>query len=182
MELIEKALKKEVVYQGKRFAFCSDEVLLPNGKTSRRDYVAHPGAVAVLALDDDNNIFFVRQFRYPFGREILEIPAGVLEKGEKPMDAAIRELREETGAICSELESLGEYYPSPGYCDEVICLYYTRVKKVRRQQLDDDEFVNVVKLPLSDAVDMVLRNEIRDGKTVAAILKLATRILTDAMR
>lgn len=182
MELVEKALKKEIVYQGKRFAFCSDEVLLPNGSTSRRDYIVHPGAVAVLALDDDNNIYFVRQFRYPYGRVILELPAGALEKNENPMDAAIRELREETGAVCSELESLGEYYPSPGYCDEVIYLYYTRVKSVGRQQLDDDEFVNVVKIPLSDAVDMILGNEIKDGKTVAAILKLATTILTDAMR
>lgn len=172
MELVEKALKKEVVYQGRRFAFCSDEVLLPNGETSRRDYIAHPGAVAVAALDANNELYFVRQFRYVCGREMLELPAGVLEKGENPSDAALRELREETGAVCSELHSLGEFYPTPGCTDEKIWFYYARVESVGEQELDEDEFVNVVKIPLKKAVEMVLNNEIKDGKTQAAVLKL----------
>jgi len=176
MELIERALKKEIVYQGRRFAFCSDEVLLPNGETSRRDYIAHPGAVAVAALDEKNELYFVRQFRYVCGREMLEIPAGVLEKGENPMDAGLRELKEETGATCSEIKSLGEFYATPGCTNEKIYLYYARVESVGEQELDEDEFVNVVKIPLKKAVEMVLDNEIKDGKTQAAILKLAAII------
>lgn len=176
MELIEKALKKEIVYQGRRFAFCSDEVLLPNGETSKRDYIAHPGAVAVAALDENNELYFVRQFRYVCGREMLELPAGVLEKDENPMDAGMRELREETGAVCSEIKSLGEFYPTPGCTDEKIYFYYARVESVGEQELDEDEFVNVVKIPLKKAVEMVLNNEIKDGKTQAAVLKLAAII------
>ncbi len=176
MELNEKALKREVIYQGKKFAFCSDEVLLPNGETSKRDYVAHPGGVTVAALDENDELYFVRQFRYPYGRVILELPAGTLEKGENPIDACVRELREETGAVCSQLHSLGEFYPSVGYCDEVIYLYYTRIESVESQQLDEDEFINVVKIPLKKAVEMVLNNEIRDGKTQVAVLKLAALI------
>ena len=95
MELIEKALKKEIIYQGRRFAFCSDEVLLPNGETSRRDYIAHPGAVAVAALDENNELYFVRQFRYPPAQPVLEIPAGKLEWGEDHYSCAVRELSEE---------------------------------------------------------------------------------------
>ena len=173
MELNEKALKKETVYRGKKFDFCSDEVLLPNGDTAKRDYIAHPGGVTVAALDENNELYFVRQFRYPYGRVILELPAGTLEKGENPLDAGIRELKEETGAVCSELFSLGEFYSSAGYSDEVIYLYYARVESVGAQELDEDEFINTVKIPLKKAVEMVLSNEIKDGKTQAAVLKLA---------
>lgn len=176
MELNEKALKKETVYQGKKFAFCSDEVLLPNGESSRRDYIAHPGGVTIAALDENNELYFVRQFRYPYGRVILELPAGTLEKGENPKDAGVRELKEETGAICSELISLGEFYPSAGYSDEVIYLYYTRVERVEAQCLDEDEFINTVKIPLRKAVEMIYNNEIKDGKTIAAVLKLAAAL------
>lgn len=180
MELTEKTLKREKIYQGKKFAFWSDEVLLPNGETSRRDYVTHPGAVAVVALDENNHVYFVRQFRYPYGDVLLEIPAGTLEKDEDPRDAALRELKEETGVVCTKLDSLGEYYPSAAYCDEVIHLFYARVESVGEQKLDDDEFINVCKFPLFKAVEMILKNEIKDGKTQAAILKLATIILSKA--
>lgn len=173
MELTEKVLKKETVYRGKKFDFCSDEVLLPNGDTSKRDYIAHPGGVTIAALDENDELYFVRQFRYPYGRVILELPAGTLEKGENPMDAGVRELREETGAICSELHSLGEFYPSAGYSDEVIYLYYTRIESIGAQELDEDEFINTVKIPLKKAVEMIYDNEIKDGKTIAAVLKLA---------
>lgn len=176
MELTEKALKKEVVYKGRKFDFRSDEVLLPNGETSKRDFVAHPGGVTIAALDENDELIFVRQFRYPYGKVILELPAGTLEKGEDPMDAGIRELREETGAVSTELHSLGEFYPSVGYSDEVIYLYYARVESLGEQQLDEDEFINTVKIPLKKAVQMVLDNEIKDGKTQAAVLKLAAII------
>lgn len=172
MELDEKMLKKEIVHHGKKFDFRSDEVLLPNGNTSRRDFVAHPGGVTIAALDENDELYFVRQFRYPYGRVILELPAGTLEKGEDPVDAGVRELREETGVVCSELHSLGEFYPSAGYSDEVIYLYYTRADRVENQSLDEDEFINTVKIPLKKAVRMVLDNEIKDGKTIAAVLKL----------
>ena len=173
MELNEKTLIENTVYEGRKFSFRSDEVLLPNGETSKRDYVHHPGGVTVAALTEENEVYFVRQFRYPYGKVISELPAGTLEIGEDPVSAGERELEEETGIVGTGLISLGEFYPSAGYSDEVIYLYYTRVGELKSQHLDEDEFINVFKMPLDKAVQMVIDGEIKDGKTQAAILKLA---------
>ena len=116
---------------------------------------------------------FVRQFRYPYGEVILEIPAGKLEYGEDPFEAGKRELREETGAIAEEYTDIGKFYPTPGYCGEIIHMYAAKGLSFTDLDPDEDEFLAVEKIPLQKAVDMVLNNEIRDGKTQAAVLKVA---------
>ena len=127
--------------------------------------------MGILALDQDNNVLVVRQFRYAFGRVLLEIPAGKLERGEDPYEAAMRELKEETGATCEKLISLGEIYPTPGYCDEIIRLYLARDLQWGDMHLDEDEFLTLGRLPFQEMVDRILAGEIRDAKTCAAILK-----------
>ena len=179
MLLEEKTLKTETIYKGRKFSFCSDDVLLPNGDTSKRDYIKHPGGVTVAALNDKNELYFVKQFRYPFMGVVTELPAGTLEINEDPLEAGKRELREETGIVGGEYYSLGEFYPSTGYTNEIIYLYYTRVKEIKNQNLDEDEFINVVKIPLKEAYQMVLKGELKDGKSQAAILKLVCAFAKD---
>ncbi|MDE7390379.1 MAG: NUDIX hydrolase, partial [Lachnospiraceae bacterium] len=132
-----------------------------------------PGGVCVAALTDETELLFVRQFRYPFGETILELPAGKLEKGSTPLENGKRELLEETGAVGYNYVSLGMQMVSPGFCNEVVHLYMCRVSEFKHQQLDEDEFVNVEKIPLDKAVEMVLNNQIFDGKTQTAVLKTA---------
>lgn len=171
MELYEKTLEQISKFEGRVIHVHVDTVELPNGCTSTREIVNHPGGVGILALDEDNNVLVVRQFRYAFGRTLLEIPAGKLERGEDPYQAAMRELREETGAICDKLTSLGELYPTPGYCDEIIRLYLARDLRWGEMHLDEDEFLTVGRVPFQELVDQILAGEIRDAKTCAAILK-----------
>lgn len=171
MELYEKTLEQISKFEGRVIHVHVDTVELPNGCTSTREIVNHPGGVGILALDEDNNVLVVRQFRYAFGRTLLEIPAGKLERGEDPYQAAMRELREETGAICDKLTSLGELYPTPGYCDEIIRLYLARDLCWGEMHLDEDEFLTVGRVPFQELVDQILAGEIRDAKTCAAILK-----------
>ena len=175
MELTEKTLEQEYKYNGRIINLRVDKAELPNGRECVREVVEHSGGVTVAALTDANELLFVRQFRYPYGEVVLELPAGKLEKGEDPFRAGIRELREETGAAASKYVDLGKFYPSPGYCGEIIHLYGATGLTFKEQQLDEDEFLNVEKIPLSTAVEMVLNNEIPDGKTQAAVLKMAMR-------
>lgn len=135
--------------------------------------VEHPGGVTVAALTDENELMFVRQFRYPYSEVILEIPAGKLEKGEDPFEAGKRELREETGAIAENYIDIGKFYPTPGYCGEIIHMYAATGLTFTSLDLDEDEFLAPERIPLEKAVQMVLDNEIRDGKTQAAVLKVA---------
>lgn len=171
MELFEKTLDQISKFEGRVIHVHVDTVELPNGRTSTREIVNHPGGVGILALDQDNNVLVVRQFRYAFGRILLEIPAGKLERGEDPYEAAMRELKEETGASCEKLVSLGELYPTPGYCDEIIRLYLARDLSWGDMHLDDDEFLTVGRVPFQEMVDRILAGEIRDAKTCAAVLK-----------
>ena len=175
MELFEKTLKQEYKYEWRILNLRVDEAELPSGRTCVREVVEHNGGVTVAALTNDNELLFVRQFRYPYGEVVLELPAGKLEKGEDPFRAGIRELREETGAVAEKYVDLGVFYPSPGYTSETIHLYGATGLSFKEQQLDEDEFLNVEKIPLSTAVEMVLNNEIPDGKTQAAVLKMAMR-------
>ena len=175
MELIEKTLEQEYKYTGRIINLRVDKAELPNGKEATREVVEHSGGVTVAALTDEGELLFVRQFRYPYGEVILELPAGKLEQGEDPFRAGIRELREETGAVAAKYVDLGKFYPSPGYCGEIIHLYGATGISFKEQNLDEDEFLNVEKIPLSAAVEMVLNNEIPDGKTQAAVLKMAMR-------
>ena len=173
MNLNEKTLEKIYIYNGKIINVRADRAELPNGKEAKREVVEHPGGVTVAALTDDNELMFVRQFRYPYGEIVLEIPAGKLEYGEDPFEAGKRELREETGAIARDYKDIGKFYPTPGYCGEIIHMYAAKGLSFTDMDPDEDEFLAVEKIPLEKAVDMVLNNEIRDGKTQAAILKVA---------
>lgn len=175
MDLVEKTLNQEYKYKGRILNLRVDEAELPNGKTAVREVVEHHGGVTVAALTNENELLFVRQFRYPYKEVVLELPAGKLEEGENPFAAGIRELREETGAVAEKYVDLGKFYPSPGYCGEIIHLYGAVGITFKEQNLDEDEFLNVEKIPLSTAVEMVLNNEILDGKTQAAVLKMAMR-------
>lgn len=175
MELFEKTLEQEYKYEGRILNLRVDKAELPNGETCVREVVEHHGGVTVAALTNEGELLFVRQFRYPYGEVVLELPAGKLEKDEDPFRAGIRELREETGAVAEKYVDLGKFYPSPGYCGEIIHLYGATGITFKEQSLDEDEFLSVEKIPLSTAVEMVLNNEIPDGKTQAAVLKMAMR-------
>lgn len=173
MELTEKTLSSTSVFDGRILHITLDEIELPNGKKSKREVVNHPGGVTVAALDDENNLYFVKQFRYPYKEVVLELPAGKLEKGSTPLENGKRELMEETGAEGYSYMSLGQLYPSPGYTNEIIHLYVCRVKSEGESCPDDGEFLNVEKIPLDKAVEMVLNNQIPDAKTQIAVLKTA---------
>lgn len=173
MELFEKTLKSQDIFEGKVIHVMLDEVELENGDTAMREIVAHPGGVCVAAIDENNELFFVRQFRYPYKEVTLELPAGKLEKGSTPLENGKRELLEETGAVGREYMSLGKLYPSPGYCGEIIHLYFCKIDHYEKQQLDSDEFLNVEKIHIDRAVEMVLNNELPDSKTQVAVLKTA---------
>jgi len=172
MDLQEKQLSSDYKYKGRIINLRVDNVLLPNGKEAGREVVEHPGGVCVCALTSENEILFVRQFRYPYKEALLEIPAGKLEKGEDPLKCGKRELLEETGAVGKDYAFLGELYPSPGYCDEIIHMYFARVKSFQDTCPDDDEFLEVEKIPLKEAVRLVMDNVIKDSKTQAAVLKV----------
>ena len=176
--LSEKTLSSRLVYDGRVIKYYLDTVELPNGKTAEREIVRHSGGVCIAPLDDDNNLFFVRQFRYPYKEEVLELPAGKLEKGMTPLENGKRELLEETGAEGYSYISLGQVYPSPGYTDEIIHLYACRVSSVGESRPDEDEFLNVEKIPLDKALEMVLNNQIPDAKTQITVLK--TKLLLDS--
>lgn len=173
MELFEKTISSQSVFDGTVLHITLDEIELPDGKKSKREVVNHQGGVAVAALDDDNNLLFVRQFRYPYKEVVLELPAGKLEKGSTPLENGKRELLEETGAEGYSYISLGQVYPSPGYTSEIIHLYACKVKSEGNSRPDDGEFLNVEKIPLNKAVEMVLNNQIPDSKTQIAVLKTA---------
>ncbi len=171
-KLTEKTLNSKTIFNGKILHVILDEVELPDGNKASREVVQHQGGVCVAALDEDNNLFFVRQFRYPYKEITLELPAGKLEKGETVLENGKRELKEETGCEGYSFMTLGAMYPSTGYTDEIIHLFACRVKSVGEQQPDEDEFLNVEKIPLNKAVEMVLNNQLPDAKTQITILKL----------
>ena len=171
-ELIEEAVASEEIYSGKIVHLYRDTVRLPNGSRAIREVMRHPGAAAVVPLTQEENVILVRQYRYPFARVMLEIPAGKLDAGEDPLVCAKRELLEETGLDARELVSLGVYYPSVAVMDEVIHLYLARDFTEGETNLDEDEFLHVEQRPLKDVVEQVMRGEIPDGKTQTAILKV----------
>ena len=171
MDMTEKTLASREVYRGRIIRVREDTVLLPNGKEGRREVVEHPGGVAIFAMDGQDRVAMVRQYRYPMGEIVLELPAGKLEKGEDPRDSGLRELREETGLIPGVFESMGVSYSSPGILAERIYLYFAKDLKQGPTQPDDGEFVETVWIPYPELMDMARRGEIVDGKTLAGLLK-----------
>lgn len=179
MNLEEKQLSFEYIYQGRIINLRKDTALIPNGNTAVREVIEHPGGVCVAALTENDEVLFVRQFRYPYNEIVLEIPAGKRDGAdEDPLQCGIRELKEETGATAKNFIPLGELYPSPGYCGEIIWLFAATNLSFEEQSLDEDEFLTVEKIPLEKAVEMILSGEIKDAKTQAAVLKL--KILKDS--
>ncbi len=170
-ELMETTISSEEIYDGKIVHLYRDTVRLPNGNLAVREVTRHTGAAAIVPITESGNVVLVRQFRYPFGCVMLEIPAGKLDPGEAPAVCARRELLEETGFEAAELTSLGVYYPSVAIMDEKIHLYLAKGLTFRAANPDADEFLHVEQRPLREMVEAVLRGDVPDGKTQAAILK-----------
>lgn len=170
MNLTETTVEKRYVYEGKILKVRCDAARLPDGKLCVREMVEHPGGAAVLA-ECDGKIAFVRQFRYPYGEEILELPAGKLEKGEAPVRTVERELSEETGLVADRFVPMGELYPTPGYTNEK--LYLFKAEGVHRGEChpDEDEFLSAEWLTPAEALGMVRDGSIKDAKTVVLLLK-----------
>lgn len=174
MKLYEETKKETLLYDGKIIRVHVDDVELENGKPAKREVVDHPGGVSVAILTEQNELIFVRQFRYPYKQVLLELPAGKLEPGEDPFEAVKREQREETGTAGEHYISLGNVYPTPGYCGEIIRLWACRATTDQGElDLDEDEFLATERIPLDKAVEMVCNNEIPDAKTQIGILKTA---------
>lgn len=183
MNLIEKTLSSEIIYNGRIITTKVDQAMLPNGGTASREVVMHPGGVCVVALTDKKEVLAVRQFRYPYGEVLLEIPAGKRDKGgEDPLECGKRELKEETGATAENYYPLGVLYPSPGYCDEKIYMFAATGLSYGECDPDDDEFLEVEKIPLKDFVDMILKGEITDAKTQTAVLKVNALVESGEIR
>ncbi len=170
--LKETFVSREEIFDGYIVHLVRDTVSLPNGASATREVVLHHGAVCVVPVTDEGEIIMERQFRYPFDKVIWEIPAGKLDRGEfDHLEAAKRELREETGYTAEKYTFIGEFYPSPAILSENIHMYIATGLKKGDQELDEDEFLEVVKLPFRQVVDMILSGEITDGKTQTAVLK-----------
>jgi len=167
--LEEKTVKSQTIYEGNIIRVQLDQVILPDGGTSQREIVKHPGAVAVVAITDEKKLVLVRQFRKPLEKTILEIPAGKLEPGEDPRACAFRELEEETGYQAEEMTPLVSFYTSPGFADEIMHLYVANGLRKGEAQPDQDEFVELVELTLPEAWQRIADGEICDAKTVAAV-------------
>lgn len=169
----EKQKNSTYVYRGRIINLRLDTAVLPDGKTAQREVIEHPGGVGVLPIDEKGNVLLVKQFRYPYMRETLEIPAGKRDKDgdSDPLVCGMRELKEETGASAKNYIPLGTLYPSPGYTDEVIYMYAATDLSYGEAEPDEDEFINLVKMPLNKAVKLVLDGEIPDSKTQVAVLK-----------
>ena len=170
MALAETRVSGETKYKGIIVDVTVDEVTLSDGTPARREVVHHPGGVTVLPLDEDGCVIMVRQWRYPMAEEVLELPAGKLEPGEDPAAAGLRELKEETGYTCGRYEPLGVLYATPGYCSEKLHLFLARDLVPGDACPDQGELLNLERYPLERVVEMVLRDEIHDAKTAAAVL------------
>lgn len=172
MHLTEKTKETKTVYDGKIFKVKSDTVILEDNTEAPREYIVHHGGVCVLPVTDNNEILLVKQYRYPLSATTLEVPAGKLNyKDENHLEAGKRELLEETGASAEKIEYLGEIYPIPAYTTEIIHMYLAEGLTFGNQNLDSDEFLDVIKMPFEKALSMVMNNEIKDSKTQIIILK-----------
>lgn len=172
MDFIEKTLSQRYVFEGVIMKARVDEVTLPNGKTARREVCEHVGGVGVLPIDAQGNVLLVRQFRYPYGETLLEIPAGKIDHGpEGHLACGVRELQEETGCTAREMLYMGATYPSPGFLTEVLHLYCAKGLTEGASSPDEDEFVETVRMPVEALEEKIAAGEIRDAKTIAAMYK-----------
>lgn len=168
----EKQLSSQRIYDGRVLSLRVDRILLENGREAVREVIDHQGAAGVVAFDEEGKLLMVRQYRYPVGQELLELPAGKIDPGETPLACAARELREETGYCAERLTELGRVYPAAAYDVEMVHLYYAQGLTPAQQKLDEDEFLSVEHVDFAEAVRMVLDDEILDSKTQIGILKI----------
>lgn len=171
MDFTEKTTGVTEIFNGKIIRVRVEDILRPDGKPAKRELIAHPGGVGIIAVTDDMLVPTVTQYRIAARSLMLEIPAGKLEYGEDPLECGIRELEEETGYRAEKTVHLGEYYATPGYCEEKINIYLATGLSKTHQRLDDGEFLKVEHIPLETLYQMAMNNEIRDMKTAVAILK-----------
>jgi len=166
-DFAEKTIKKTKIFDGKIISLQVDDVRLPDGNTSKREIVKHPGAVAIIAVTEEEKILFVKQYRKPLERSLIEIPAGRIEEGEEPKITALRELEEETGYTAKDLKFVTSFYTSPGFANEIIHLYITEdIQRLAEPvQGDDDEFIEIIELSLDEAHEYVQTGKIQDAKT-----------------
>ena len=179
-ELFERKISSERIFKGEIVELYVDKVKLPNNKIVTREKVAHPGAVGIVPISKEGKIMLVKQFRYPLGSTLLEIPAGKLGKGEDPRDCAARELKEEIGAEGGRLIHLVEFYTSPGFCNEILYLYLAINFEKRGNNLDSDEFLQIVELKMIDALSFIKNGKIKDAKTIIGILLARDYLKRDA--
>lgn len=172
---IGERLESREIYKGRTIHVAVDKVRLPNDREMDIEIVHHKGAVAIVPVIDDD-VLMVRQYRYTTGGWLLEIPAGKLEPDEKPEACAIRETEEETGYRPSELEPLGWIWPTPGFCDEKIWLFLARGLEQTQQGLEDDEVLELERMPLKEAIEKAAKGEIHDGKSNVALLRAARKL------
>ena len=177
INLKENKISSAIIYQGRLLDVRRDQVRLPNGNTSTREWIKHPGAVCMIPLLTDNKIALIRQYRYPVQKEMIELPAGKLDENEKPEVCAMRELEEEIGYVSQKLTFLTHIHPAIGFADEMMWLYLAEnlIKTVSNQ--DEDEFLEIMPTPLEKALKMVWHGEITDAKTIIGIL-WAERLLS----
>ena len=171
MDLTEKGIASEEVFSGKLLHVFCDDVVLPNETITKREYIKHPGASCIVPVTDDKKVIMVRQYRYPFHRVLLEVPAGKLDMGEDPETAARRELKEETGVVPDEVIYMGPFYPTCAYSDEVIHMYLAHGLHFEQTHFDDDEFLTTEAIPMDALIKDVINGDIEDGKTQTALLK-----------
>jgi ADP-ribose pyrophosphatase len=164
------------IYKGRILDVRLEEVALPNGRNVTLEMVRHPGAAAVVALDGDDTVALLHQFRHAAGGFIWEIPAGTLNPGEEPLACARRELQEETGLVADEWIALGSIFTAPGFCDERIHLFLARRLRLAAQQLDHDEVLSVRRTPLARALEMIRNDELQDAKSIAGLHRAAERL------
>lgn len=176
--LKEKTLEGEKVFTGKIINVRQDKVLLPNGETSIREVVEHPGASAIVPITDHGEVVLVRQWRYSIDRVSIEIPAGKLDSDEEPLECAKRELQEETGFKAESWEPLVNFFNSPGFCDEALYIFLARKLTVTKASPESDEFVEPLVIPVKAALEMIDSGEIVDAKTIIGILQYARRFST----
>lgn len=171
-QFAEKTIKRDNIFNGNLISVHIDEVQLPNGKTSTREIVKHPGAVAVIALTENRKLVMVKQYRKPLERTLIEIPAGKIEPNEEPHITAVRELEEETGYTTNSLQYVTSFYTSPGFADEIIHLYFTDQLIELKEKVagDEDEFIEIIELSIDEAEQYIERKKIYDAKTAYAVM------------
>jgi ADP-ribose pyrophosphatase len=169
-------LSSRRIYDGRVISLRVDRIMLPSGRETEREIVEHAGAVGIVALDDQGEVLLVRQFRSALGRTLLEIPAGTVAEGEGALTCAFRELAEETGYSAKQMEELYTFYSSPGFSNERIWLFLATDLQSGSQKPEIDETIEVVKLPLEEALNMVRAGEICDGKSILGLLAARARI------